>query len=171
MIKWCELDKFWQIFHAKKQFWHIFDKNFEKNGKFGWNVAKKSGHLVRDCLKLVVNYSERGSPGESKTKKGVNGWEPPMQLASGCMWIWFANSIPAFIGFLRALLLHLKIRILPYLLIVHQSTLIHSSSQSAVHSIPRIRNLIKWWHSIRVELSWVERVNKGGQPSPSPISS
>ena len=26
-----------------------------------------------------------------------------MQLASGCMWIWFADSIPALVGFLRAL--------------------------------------------------------------------
>ena len=27
----------------------------------------------------------------------------PMQLASGCMWIWFADSIPALVGILRAL--------------------------------------------------------------------
>ena len=27
----------------------------------------------------------------------------PMQLASVCMWIWFADSIPALVGFLRAL--------------------------------------------------------------------
>ena len=36
---------------------------------------------------------------------------------SGCMWIWFADSIlPALVGFLRALrfLLHLKIRIFSY---------------------------------------------------------
>ena len=26
-----------------------------------------------------------------------------MQLASGCMWIWFADSIPALVGFLQAL--------------------------------------------------------------------
>ena len=26
-----------------------------------------------------------------------------MQLASGCMWIWFADSIPTLVGFLRAL--------------------------------------------------------------------
>ena len=26
-----------------------------------------------------------------------------MQLASGCMWIWFVDSIPALVGFLRAL--------------------------------------------------------------------
>ena len=26
-----------------------------------------------------------------------------MQLASGCMWIWFADSLPALVGFLQAL--------------------------------------------------------------------
>ena len=59
----------------------------------------------------------------------------PMQLATGCMWIWFADSIPALalVGFLRALRFppgvssytyklesfHICWLILPYLLIVN----------------------------------------------------
>ena len=80
-----------------------------------------------------------------------------MQLASGCMWIWYVDSIPALVGFLQALRFPptLKIGILPYLLIVRQSTLIHSRSQSAGYLILKTGNPTKWAHSIQVELSWV----------------
>ena len=63
-----QLDIFWQIFQAKYKFGHIFD---QKNLKILVNV-KKGGHSVRNCQKLVVNYSKMESLGESKAKKGVN---------------------------------------------------------------------------------------------------
>ena len=56
-------------------------------------------------------------------------------------------------------LLHLNIGILPYLLIVHQSTPIHSRSQSTVHSIARMGNPINGRTVSKlnwIELSWVE---------------
>ena len=53
-----------------------FDKEIEINLKILQNVVKKEGHSVKDCWKLVLNYSIRGSLGKRKTKKkGVNGWE------------------------------------------------------------------------------------------------
>ena len=55
-------------------------------------------------------------------------------------------------------LLHLKIRILPNLLIVHPRTHIHSRCQSAVHSIPRMGNSKKMGHAVS---SWVELCSCG----------
>ena len=47
----------------------------------------------------MAHYS-RGKAGWWST---VNTSLSPMQLASGCTWIWFVDSIPVLVGFLRVL--------------------------------------------------------------------
>ena len=60
-----ELDKFWPFFQAKYKFW-------KKKKKKNWQNVVKKGCL---CEKMVESYWKKGSLGESKTKKGVNGRE------------------------------------------------------------------------------------------------
>ena len=50
------------------------------------------------CIRMA-HYS-RGKAGWWST---VNTSLSPMQLASGCTWIWFVDSIPVLVGFLRVL--------------------------------------------------------------------
>ena len=75
---------------------------------------------------------------------------PFTNAASQWSWWLYVNlvcrfHIPALVGFLRAPRFPPtpKNRNPSYLLVVRQSTLIHSRSQSAVHSIPRMGNPIK----------------------------
>ena len=64
-------------------------------------------------------------------------------VASGCMLIWVCRFHTHLGRFSLGTLIFscdLKIGILPHLLIVRQSALIHSRSRSAVYSIPRMGN-------------------------------
>ena len=113
----------------------------------------------KTCLQCIEERPCHEFPWKSLLAAGEsNTFLSPMQLASGCMWIWFANSKLGSIGFLRALwfLLHLQIGILPYFLTVRQSTLIHCSPQGDVYSnsIPRMGNPVNG--RTVSKLSWVE---------------
>ena len=71
-------------FSVKYKSGHIFDNDFEKVWKFWWNFIKKGAIQWEIVNSVVVNYSRKGSFGENKTIKGVNGWEGV--LKRGLIW-------------------------------------------------------------------------------------
>ena len=50
----------------------VYNTKFGKNDNFGKKMSRR-GHPVKIFQKWVVNYSIRGTLGESKIKKGVTG--------------------------------------------------------------------------------------------------